>query len=201
MQKLTRRRFIALCGMAVPGIWLAGTGLVRLPARMVFAMSGSCSFCAKAAHELFGLAGVTGTNVRVCSECIDVCFEILRDDPWRKHPAPPREEVVERVVSDGLPNERSFSQQLSDRVAAGERGDPLVEALAKALNLGSEDLVLEPPEPPPYACSFCNKSEEQGAKLIAGPTVFICDVCVGDAGSLFMRYGWRPEVGLLRRKY
>jgi hypothetical protein len=27
-------------------------------------------------------------------------------------------------------------------------------------------------------CSFCSKSAEEVRKLIAGPTVFICDVCV-----------------------
>jgi len=27
-------------------------------------------------------------------------------------------------------------------------------------------------------CSFCGKSEAQVHKLIAGPTVFICDECV-----------------------
>jgi ATP-dependent Clp protease ATP-binding subunit ClpX len=28
-------------------------------------------------------------------------------------------------------------------------------------------------------CSFCNKSQNEVRKLIAGPTVFICDECVG----------------------
>jgi ATP-dependent protease Clp ATPase subunit len=28
-------------------------------------------------------------------------------------------------------------------------------------------------------CSFCDKSAEQVAKLIAGPGVYICDECVG----------------------
>lgn len=27
-------------------------------------------------------------------------------------------------------------------------------------------------------CSFCRKNDEQVAKLIAGPAVFICDGCV-----------------------
>ena len=27
-------------------------------------------------------------------------------------------------------------------------------------------------------CSFCNKSQREVRKLIAGPTVFICDECV-----------------------
>ena len=28
-------------------------------------------------------------------------------------------------------------------------------------------------------CSFCNKSQDQVRRLIAGPNVFICDECVG----------------------
>ena len=27
-------------------------------------------------------------------------------------------------------------------------------------------------------CSFCNKSQEQVRKLIAGPNVYICDECI-----------------------
>ncbi|SVD83704.1 uncharacterized protein METZ01_LOCUS436558, partial [marine metagenome] len=29
-----------------------------------------------------------------------------------------------------------------------------------------------------YRCSFCGKSQEEVKKLIAGPTVFICDECI-----------------------
>jgi hypothetical protein len=33
-------------------------------------------------------------------------------------------------------------------------------------------------------CSFCNKDQNDVRKLIAGPTVFICDECVGSGDSL-----------------
>jgi hypothetical protein len=32
--------------------------------------------------------------------------------------------------------------------------------------------------PPDLRCSFCNKSQRDVRKLIAGPSVFICDECV-----------------------
>jgi hypothetical protein len=36
------------------------------------------------------------------------------------------------------------------------------------------------PEPPAVLyCSFCLKSERQVAKLVGGPSVYICDACVG----------------------
>ena len=31
---------------------------------------------------------------------------------------------------------------------------------------------------PPIACSFCGKPQDEARKLIAGPTVYICDQCV-----------------------
>ena len=30
-------------------------------------------------------------------------------------------------------------------------------------------------------CSFCGKDENQVAKLVAGPHVYVCDACVGEA--------------------
>jgi len=71
----------------------------------------------------------------------------------------------------------------------------LIEALARAM-LRSEDITIIPPRSRPriddLTCSFCDKSQRDVVKLIAGPTVYICDGCIGDAGALFMRYGWRP---------
>ncbi|MBX3261675.1 MAG: ATP-dependent Clp protease ATP-binding subunit ClpX, partial [Labilithrix sp.] len=29
------------------------------------------------------------------------------------------------------------------------------------------------------SCSFCGKSQKEVKKLIAGPTVYICDECIG----------------------
>jgi ATP-dependent Clp protease ATP-binding subunit ClpX len=29
------------------------------------------------------------------------------------------------------------------------------------------------------ACSFCGKSQKEVKKLVAGPTVYICDECIG----------------------
>jgi hypothetical protein len=33
-------------------------------------------------------------------------------------------------------------------------------------------------------CSFCGKSQHEVRKLIAGPTVFICDECVGECNAI-----------------
>lgn len=40
-------------------------------------------------------------------------------------------------------------------------------------------------------CSFCNKSEHEVSQLIAGPSVHICDSCVGIAADI-IRHSKRP---------
>jgi ATP-dependent Clp protease ATP-binding subunit ClpX len=33
-------------------------------------------------------------------------------------------------------------------------------------------------------CSFCDASQRAVKKLVAGPTVYICDGCIADAASI-----------------
>jgi hypothetical protein len=40
------------------------------------------------------------------------------------------------------------------------------------------------PDTPTLYCSFCGKSQHEVRKLIAGPTVFICDECVELCGEI-----------------
>ena len=42
-------------------------------------------------------------------------------------------------------------------------------------------------------CSFCGKSHTEVAKLVAGPGVYICDVCVGLAGSVIEQSRGKAE--------
>lgn len=52
-----------------------------------------------------------------------------------------------------------------------------------ALTAAVKDLALAVHERP-LACSFCGKSQKEVKKLIAGPTVYICDGCVGIAAEI-----------------
>ena len=46
--------------------------------------------------------------------------------------------------------------------------------------------------PEDLRCSFCNKSQQDIRKLIAGPRVFICDECVAIAWTSFQMTGeWK----------
>ncbi|HYR91097.1 MAG TPA: ClpX C4-type zinc finger protein [Terriglobia bacterium] len=55
------------------------------------------------------------------------------------------------------------------------------------------------------ACSFCRKNNEQVAKLVAGPRVYICDECVAIAVRIMQDNGTNTlgpanvESGLLKK--
>src|SRR5689334_2261041 len=42
-------------------------------------------------------------------------------------------------------------------------------------------------------CSFCGKSQEEVDKLIAGPSVYICDGCVGLCNEILDEQGVGPK--------
>ena len=42
-------------------------------------------------------------------------------------------------------------------------------------------------------CTFCGKSQEEVEKLIAGPSVFICDECVGLCNEILAEEGTSPK--------
>ena len=175
---MNRRRFIALIGAAIPGLWLEGTGLIQLPRSMVISVSGRCSFCRKAAREVFGLAGVMSRPTRICNECIDTCFEIMGDS--QLPPPPPAEGLVRDESSDAFDFEPIGLMRNSMTPRTRAELEALIEQARK---------LLDRPEPArprsdKLSCSFCDRTLHEVLKLIAGPQVSICDVCVGDAAAL-----------------
>jgi ATP-dependent protease Clp ATPase subunit len=40
------------------------------------------------------------------------------------------------------------------------------------------------------SCSFCGKTQQQVKKLIAGPSVYICDGCMRRAQAVISKPGW-----------
>jgi hypothetical protein len=187
-QGVSRRHFLAFCSDGITGIWLMATGLVWLPGKLVFAMSGSCSFCGKEAREIFGLTGVTQRNIRVCDECINKCLAIIAEQIGIKPSLPAWAEPDIDPLYEGINDPELLARVV--RHLASERRNRLIDALATAI-LPSNDAVIGPPRSG-LQCSFCEKSQAEVMTLVAGPTVFICDGCIGDATVLFMRHGWQP---------
>ena len=44
-------------------------------------------------------------------------------------------------------------------------------------------------------CSFCGKSQKQVRKLIAGPSVYICNECINLCNDILDEETQEPEVG------
>jgi ATP-dependent Clp protease ATP-binding subunit ClpX len=48
----------------------------------------------------------------------------------------------------------------------------------------------------PLRCSFCGRSEQQVARLVAGPNALICDQCVVKAARTLKRHPDEPVTPL-----
>jgi ClpX C4-type zinc finger len=150
-------------------------GLLRLPGRIVFAMSGSCSFCGKETREIFGLASVAHRNVRICDECINLCLEILVEECEIKPRLEAGAEFDDNALDEGT-NDPELLAQLIRRLAAAERVNQLINTLETAIARFGNSVIAPPRSGFQLECSFCDKSEHEGMTLIAGPTVYICAV-------------------------
>src|SRR5947209_5321299 len=83
--ELTRRRFIYLCGLAAPGIWVAGgVGFLTPPPALAAEPHGACSFCGRAGHRRRGLIGGAvegelGASARICADCVRMCRDMVSE--------------------------------------------------------------------------------------------------------------------------
>ena len=70
------------------------------------------------------------------------------------------------------------------RARAARTGESYSTSLQHLRARQTEDVSMTDTETPEaesatFRCSFCNKSQKDVKRLIAGPDVFICDECVG----------------------
>jgi len=85
-------------------------------------------------------------------------------------------------------------------VQRAESGRPLalesLKAMAAAFDMTVEALSASPAatnEPRAERCSFCGKTQAEVAKFLAGPTVLICNECVGLCVQILREEGIDPE--------
>ncbi len=79
------------------------------------------------------------------------------------------------------------------RYAASSLGRIIPPSWKPSLTLGGDDMFRRMG----LRCSFCGKGEAEVQKLVAGPRVYICDVCVTTASRIMNdpSGGHRPPAG------
>ena len=176
-------------------MWLAGHGLIQLSRDFVVELAGSCSFCGKSGHEWFALAGVPGRPARICQECVALCMDILGEEAEREaHVAAKeararaqaaRQAAIDAVVSgaDPLAAAALAPGRRSARTRSLEQG---IEARVRR-EVASGSALPRRHNPSGLCCSFCDRSQREVSKIIAGPNVYICDSCTGGASALIGR--------------
>lgn len=186
-----------LCGLAAPGIWVAGgVGFLVPPHALAAEPDGACSFCGRAGHKGRGLIGGAvegelGASARICADCVRMCRDIVAE--------------LDRVAADvkhhvgalkppslaGSPNvvEQELEQILTQAATDYGLSPPEIERLllnSRALIDGATNVpasqVAHHFSTP--TCSFCQADQRTARRLIAAPRAFICDRCVSSAAAL-----------------
>jgi len=115
-------------------------------------MTADCSFCGKGEKEVRTLA--KGPTACICDECLNLCNDIIG-------------EATDGSVPDALVPPATEEPAVSEkRQQVTEQVDRLIAAIDG-----------QRPRPTPV-CSFCGEGQGRRRKLVAGPTVFICEQCV-----------------------
>jgi ATP-dependent protease Clp ATPase subunit len=127
--------------------------------------SGDCTFCGKQPAEVGLIARAEGHPTQICNECTTLCAEMLAEKDEPRPTRSPTERIAE--IRDDL-EERGVPKDRIDRLEHRMRLNLEDPEQQERLRAGRET----------HACSFCDAIRKDVDRLIAGPRVFICDVCV-----------------------
>ncbi len=123
----------------------------------------SCYFCGKREDEVAAL--VAGPPpLFICNECVALASDIIAEE----------EELFAQSVPAWEPTEDRLRELLKQDEGLALEADGTIRRVQVIKRAGTQredrSLIL--------TCSFCRKREDEVRKLIAGPTVYICDECV-----------------------
>src|SRR5215475_2545914 len=117
-----------------------------------------CNFCGKSQSVVKKL--IAGPSVNICNECIDICNEITADD-HKNHSGRPKMGFIEKscVMTKGDMNR--VLARIASQIVSWHGGRQTMRQSVDKLR-----------------CSFCGKSQSVVKKLVAGPSVNICNECI-----------------------
>ena len=62
-------------------------------------------------------------------------------------------------------------------------------------------MVATPGQSAKLVCSFCGKTQDEGRKLIAGPTVYICEECIDLCNEIIAEESGAGQATFRRLKF
>ena len=135
----------------------------------------SCYFCGKREDEVAALlAGPP--PLFICNECVALASDILIAE---------EEELFAQSVPAWEPTEDRLRELLKQDEGLALEADGTIRRVQVIKRAGTQredrSLIL--------TCSFCRKREDEVRKLIAGPTVYICDECVRRCAGVLAQDG------------
>jgi len=131
-----------------------------------------CSFCGKSQRDVRKL--IAGPTVYICNDCLRVCQEIISQQTVD----PSAATLTVRTLAKTA---RKLANDLQFLPAPPRWIFDHALLLAKELEkLAEPEEILRSKRPADaLCCSFCGKAQNEVQYLIAGPSVYICDECVG----------------------
>ena len=134
----------------------------------------SCYFCGKREDEVAAL--VAGPPpLFICNECVALASDIIAEE----------EELFAQSVPAWEPTEDRLRELLKQDEGLALEADGTIRRVQVIKRAGTQredrSLIL--------TCSFCRKREDEVRKLIAGPTVYICDECVRRCAGVLAQDG------------
>ena len=156
----------------------------------------TCCFCGKREGEVRQLLAGPPT-LFICDECVELATDIIAEvdkaevlvnqgpPPW--DPSEDELKELERIGREIGEGERWWMPvivQVPGRAGGIEGKLTVSEArpvAGRVVDPKRETRELTP------ACSFCGKGQHQVAKLIAGPSVYICNECVRRCAEVMLR--------------
>jgi ClpX C4-type zinc finger len=100
------------------------------------------------------------------------CADFISDQKYGYALQSFKQAVGRLIESKSFPKRSEVARQLLEVAMA------LEETLKKAYGDGWAAQIPDFEEPQLSCCSFCGKEQHEVRKLVAGPSVFICDECV-----------------------
>jgi len=133
---------------------------------------GSCSFFGKLEDEVPAL--IAGPpRLFICNECVALASDIIAEE-FEEEALLARTLPAWEPTEDELRELERIGRELKqdEALAVGPDGTiRRVQVIERAdRECENRSLIL--------ACSFCRKRQDEVRKLIAGPTIYICDECV-----------------------